>query len=101
MGKKGKQQVITFKADADLADAISHISNRSEFIREAVLAALDNTCPLCHGTGRFSPRQMEHWKEFMSDHLIQECSNCHELHLVCSHGGPGPRARRLAREAGQ
>jgi hypothetical protein len=87
---KNKQQVITFKADAALADAISRLPNRSEFIRGAVLTALENTCPVCNGTGQLSPHQKEHWKEFMRDHLLEECSKCHEVHLVC---GRAARAR--------
>lgn len=84
---KNKQQVITFKADADLVDAISNVPNRSEFIREAVLAALNNVCPLCNGTGQLSPSQKSHWMEFMRDHLLEKCSNCHEVRLVCGHTG--------------
>lgn len=94
---KNKQQVITFKADAGLVDAISRIPNRSEFIREALLAALENTCPVCNGTGQLTPHQKLHWTEFMRDHLVQKCSECHELHLVCGRPAHAPRPR--SREA--
>lgn len=49
--RRHKQQIVTFKAEASLLDALAGISNRSEFIRAALLAALDSTCPLCKGTG--------------------------------------------------
>ena len=84
MSKKKKQQVITFKVDPALAEAMDGIANRSEFIRSAVLAALDNTCPLCQGLGVLSPGQREHWDEFAGEHPIKECKDCHELYLVCS-----------------
>ena len=86
---KGKQQVVTFKADAELVDAISHIPNRSEFIRTAVLSALDSTCPLCNGTGILNVRQKQHWDEFMRDHRLKECRDCHEMHLVCRRAARG------------
>ena len=46
-----KQEIITFKVDRELAELIKRIPNRSDFIRRAVLSALDNTCPLCQGSG--------------------------------------------------
>jgi hypothetical protein len=79
-----KQQVVTFKADKEFLGAIKHIPNKSEFIRAAVMAALGSTCPLCNGTGLISGEQKKHWKEFMRDHLIEECEECHQVHLVCN-----------------
>jgi len=82
--KKKKSKIITFKANTSLLEAMKGVPNRSEFIRSAVLAALDSTCPLCNGTGILSPNQKRHWKQFAKDHSMQECGNCHELYLVCS-----------------
>ncbi|MFC1895562.1 CopG family transcriptional regulator [Thermodesulfobacteriota bacterium] len=84
--KKHKGDIITFKADAALSEAMRRVPNRSEFIRKAILAALDNVCPLCRGTGVFNPEQKAHWEEFVEDHCVRECEECHELHLVCSKG---------------
>ena len=85
-------EVVTFKVDQELAAAMSHIENRSAFIRQAILAALGNSCPLCGGNGILSIRQLEHWREFAKHHRVEECEVCHETHLVCdaeSHGhGP-------------
>jgi len=84
--KKNKDEIITFKADASLLGAMKGLPNRSEFIRTAVLAALDSVCPLCNGTGILTPNQKDHWDEFASRHAVQECSRCHETHLVCRSG---------------
>ena len=46
-----KDEIITFKVDHDLSEALRGIENRSRFIRNALLAALDSTCPLCKGLG--------------------------------------------------
>ena len=78
-----RQEIVTFKADKSLLDALAGMSNRSEFIRSAVLAALENLCPLCKGRGLLTPNQKNHWRAFATDHGLAECGDCHELHLVC------------------
>ncbi len=84
----GKQQIITFKADAALLEALEGIANRSEFIRAAILAALDGACPLCHGTGVLSCNQRRHWEEFARNHTVELCRDCHEQRLVCAAEAP-------------
>lgn len=80
-----KEETITFKVDEALAEAMSGIRNRSEFIRHAILSALGNTCPLCNGTGTLTIAQMRHWEEFTRHHHVETCETCHESHLVCDH----------------
>lgn len=82
--KKQKQEIITFKVPESLRDAMRGIPNRSEFIRHAVLAALDSICPLCRGTGVLLPDQKRHWDQFAVDHRLEECNSCNAIHLVCS-----------------
>ncbi len=84
MTRSTRQETITFKADAALIKAMRGISNRSEFIRSAVLAALDSACPLCKGTGILTPQQRRHWKSFARNHSVQQCDDCHATHLVCN-----------------
>lgn len=85
-----KARIVTFKADASLLAALEGIENRSEFIRSAVLAALENLCPLCRGRGILTPNQKRHWASFAIDHNIEECNRCHEVRLVCRHSARGP-----------
>ncbi len=75
--------VVTFKADDALLEALNGVPNRSEFIRSAIVAALDGACPLCKGTGILTPSQREHWEQFAKTHHVRECDDCHALHLVC------------------
>jgi hypothetical protein len=82
--RSGPQRILTFKADAALVDAMEGIPNRSEFIRAAIVAALDGVCPLCKGTGVLSPRQRQHWREFSRNHAVTTCDDCHESRLVCA-----------------
>lgn len=82
--KRPKIKIVTFKADQTLLEAMKGIRNRSEFIRDAVSAALDSICPLCEGTGILTPGQKTHWQEFATGHTLVECQECHEQHLVCA-----------------
>ncbi len=84
--KRAKHEIITFKADASLMEAMKGIPNRSEFIRNAILAALESACPLCGGTGVLTPQQKKHMQEFLVDHSLQECEECHDLRFTCIHG---------------
>jgi hypothetical protein len=83
--RRHKAELITFKVDASLVEALKGVENRSQFIRCAVLDALEGKCPLCGGTGILTPNQKRHWGALKSDHVVKECGECHELQLVCSH----------------
>jgi hypothetical protein len=78
-----KQEIITFKVDENLRQAIKNIPNRSEFIRSAIIAALGSVCPLCNGSGMLSKNQKNHWDEFSSIHSLETCDECKETILVC------------------
>ncbi len=86
MPSKMKQEIVTFKADSTLLEALRDVGNRSEFIRSAILAALDSACPLCRGTGILTPEQRRHWQIFSTNHTLEECGDCHAVHLVCDNG---------------
>jgi RecJ-like exonuclease len=78
-----KDEVITFKVDGALAEQLRLMPNRSEFIRQAVLQALQFECPVCRGTGTLSPNQMKHWEEFSHHHHFTTCDVCGEHHISC------------------
>ena len=80
---KKKQEIVTFKVDEDLLEAIKGIPNRSEFIRAAIIAALGSVCPLCDGAGMLTPNQKHHWDDFAVAHFVKRCDDCHESFLVC------------------
>jgi hypothetical protein len=92
MAGKPRLEVVTFKVDASLMEALKGIPNRSAFIRDSILAALENTCPLCRGVGFLNPDQKRHWESFARNHHVEECGDCHALHLVCGAGDVHGRA---------
>ena len=81
-----KDEIISFKVDQALREALDSIPNRSDFIRSAVMKALRNVCPLCNGVGALTPNQMRHWQAIAAAHPLRKCMDCDEYHLVCSHG---------------
>jgi hypothetical protein len=81
--KKEKVDIITFKVPESLRDAMKGIPNRSEFIRTALVAALDSICPLCKGTGVMMPNQRTHWDLFTTEHHFEQCGTCNAVHVVC------------------
>jgi hypothetical protein len=94
MPAKRKQEIVTFKVDQPLWDAMRGIENRSEFIRSAILSALDSICPLCKGSGILTPDQRKHWEIFAKNHTLEECTDCHAVHLVCDARGNSDEAPR-------
>lgn len=78
-----KPEIITFKVDEALSDALKKIPNKSQFIREALRSALENVCPLCGGSGILTSHQLGHWNKFTRNHAVEECSDCHGVHLIC------------------
>lgn len=88
-----QQAVVSFKADRDLVALLKQVRNRSEFIRNAVLAALGDACPLCNGTGILQPRQRHDWEQFSSSHPLAECRRCHAPVFTCD-GKPVKHACR-------
>ena len=84
MTKDKKEEVISFKVNQTLAEHLKGIENRSEFIRSAIFAALEGSCPLCKGSGILSLEQQQHWAKFARTHKIHECENCKATHIVCT-----------------
>ncbi|MBI9102769.1 MAG: CopG family transcriptional regulator [Spirochaetales bacterium] len=81
-----KESVVSFKADDELAKLLQAMPNRSEFIRRALMQAMDSTCPLCQGSGIMTPSQRQHWDAFTNHHHVGVCpSGCGETILFCDH----------------
>ena len=55
-----KSTLVAVKVDAELAALLDAMPNKSEFIRMALRARLDDLCPLCAGTGLRPSQPLEH-----------------------------------------
>ena len=43
---------LTVRLPRDIAEALEHLPNRSEFVRQAIEASMETICQACAGTGR-------------------------------------------------
>lgn len=77
------QSTITFKVEEQLAQSLRGIPNRSAFIRNAILSALGNLCPLCQGSGVLDPGHRQHWEKIRATHPIEQCGECGTTGIVC------------------
>lgn len=79
-----KADTITFKVDPNLLEILQAMPNRSEFIRSAILCALDHVCPLCSGSGVLSPAQKKCWDKFSENHEIRRCIESDQIQILCN-----------------
>lgn len=78
-----KEKIVTFKVDEEIFNLLNKVPNKSEFIRASILRSLDNSCPLCNGSGVLNTCQKDHWYTFTKDHHLAECSDCSSVYLTC------------------
>lgn len=50
---------VTFRIQADLANALRELPNQTTFVEEALRSALGRTCPVCEGSGRLAMRRLQ------------------------------------------
>ena len=57
-----KTKVICYRADEEQADFLNRLPNKTEYIRQAIAAAIKQPCPLCQGLGAVSHETLERFK---------------------------------------
>jgi hypothetical protein len=77
--KTEKSQIVAFKVDADLADFLDRLPNKSEFIRRAILAQFSMTCPLCTGSGVVPSGIHDHFEHVIEHNSARPCEKCKAL----------------------
>ena len=56
-----KTEVVAFKVEAELAEFLNKLPNKSAFIRKAIAAQMSIACPLCGGTGTVNRAVHDHF----------------------------------------
>lgn len=80
--KQPKTAVVAFKVEAELAEFLNKLPNKSAFIRKAIAAQLSMACPLCNGAGVVPRGVHDHYAPLLKDHSTRECDGCgHDLPL--------------------
>jgi len=94
--KTPKTAVVAFKVEAELAEFLNKLPNKSAFIRKAIAAQLSMACPLCNGTGVVPRGLHDHFAPLISQLSLRHCDGCgDELPLPREPGdlAPDDRAR--------
>ena len=91
---KMKTEVVAFKVEAELAEFLNKLPNKSAFIRKAIAAQMSMACPLCNGAG-FVPRGVHDHYAPLLGRLRSHCDGCgDELPLPNDPGTLAPEDRQ-------
>jgi hypothetical protein len=74
--KTQKTKIVAFKVEADLAEFLDKLKNKSDFIRKAILAQFSMACPLCTGSGVVPRGIHDHYKPVIQAENKHACSKC-------------------------
>ncbi|HZZ82252.1 MAG TPA: hypothetical protein VFE62_27385 [Gemmataceae bacterium] len=74
--KSPKTAVVAFKVEAELADFLNQLPNKSEFIRKAIAAQMNTACPLCNGSGQVSRWAHDHYAPLIATWSQHNCDGC-------------------------
>lgn len=84
-----KSEIVAFKVEAELAEILNELPNKSAFIRKAIVAQLNMACPLCHGTGSLPKALRDHYVGLLPKLNSRSCEGC------------GDKVAVLARDPGE
>jgi hypothetical protein len=76
--KSPKSQIVAFKVEEELAEFLNKLTNKSAFIRKAIVAQLGMACPLCTGSGVVPRGIHEHYAPILAKNNIRKCDVCGE-----------------------
>src|SRR5262245_66149358 len=74
--KPGKTEVVAFKVEAELAEFLNKLPNKSAFIRKAIAAQMKMACPLCNGAGVVSRGLHDHFAPLLKTLSSRNCEGC-------------------------
>lgn len=77
-----KPRTVAVKIEAELADFLDRLPNKSAFIRQAILAQFGTACPLCAGSGQVPAGLNAHYAPVLAGHRRRACSRCEHEELI-------------------
>jgi hypothetical protein len=80
--KSPKSELVAFKIEAELAEFLNKLPNKSAFIRKAIVAQLGMACPLCIGTGVVPKGIHDHYAPLLARHNRRACDGCGDRQLL-------------------
>ncbi len=80
--KPQKTAVVAFKVEEKLAEFLNKLPNKSAFIRKAIAAQMNTSCPLCNGAGVVTRGVHDHYSPILERFNHRNCDGCgHDLPL--------------------
>jgi len=76
MSDSAMTRVIAVRIEDELADLLNSLTNRSEFIRAAILARCILKCPLCAGRGAVAPEIANIFAPILRANRLVACGKC-------------------------
>lgn len=80
--KATKTEIVAFKVEADLADFLNKLPNKSDYIRKAIVAQFGMACPLCLGSGVVARGIHNHYKPVIEQHNQHACARCEKMETI-------------------
>jgi len=74
--KTTKFEIVAFKVEAQLAELLNKLPNKSAFIRKAIESMLGVFCPLCHGKGVVPRGICNHFSPIIAISKTTGCESC-------------------------
>jgi len=71
-----KTEIVAFKVEAELANFLNKLQNKSAFIRKAIIAQLGMACPLCEGSGTVPRGLHDHFEPVLAKNNTRKCDRC-------------------------
>ncbi|MFL5339049.1 MAG: hypothetical protein ACJ8F7_02685 [Gemmataceae bacterium] len=71
-----KTEIVAFKVEAELANFLNKLQNKSAFIRKAIIAQLGMACPLCEGSGTVPRGLHDHYAPVLAKNNTRKCDIC-------------------------
>jgi hypothetical protein len=71
-----KTAVVAFKVEAELAEFLNKLPNKSAFIRKAISSQLGMACPLCNGKGVVPRGVHDHYVSLLPKLNQRRCDGC-------------------------
>jgi hypothetical protein len=71
-----KSRTVAVKVEEEVADFLDRLPNKSDFIRQAILAQFRMACPLCTGSGTVPRGLGGHYGPVVRKHRVKKCEKC-------------------------
>jgi len=71
-----RMAMVAFKVDAELAELLNQLPNKSEFSRKSITTLLQECCPLCKGRGIVPRGIHDHFAAVIAAQRSEPCASC-------------------------